>query len=140
MWGLTFQSLVENTLMTSSFTKREFCDHKTNYIYICMIGVSMLPVSTIILFHFGIVPKMCYFLFFISLYIFCHFFYFFATSWWWYVYISRFHLSLPVCLEPSFCSQSAGCIYICYICITCCFVPSMLVLSTCIKYITWTLS
>ena len=32
----------------------------------------MLPVSTIILFDFRIVPTMCYFLFFISLYIFVH--------------------------------------------------------------------
>jgi len=33
MWGLTFYSLVENTCMTSSFTKKEFCAHKTYYIY-----------------------------------------------------------------------------------------------------------
>jgi hypothetical protein len=33
------------------------------------MGVSMLPVSMIILFDFRIVPTMCYFLFFISLYI-----------------------------------------------------------------------
>ena len=34
-----------------------------------LFGVSMLPVSKIILFDFGIVFTMCYFLFFISLYI-----------------------------------------------------------------------
>ena len=33
MWGLTFQSLVENTCMTSSFMKRECCAHKTNVMY-----------------------------------------------------------------------------------------------------------
>jgi hypothetical protein len=41
-------------------------------LYIWMFDVSMLPVSVIILFDFGIVPTICYFLFFISLYIFCH--------------------------------------------------------------------
>ena len=34
----------------------------------------MLPLSVIILFDFKIVPTMWYFLFFISLHIFCHFF------------------------------------------------------------------
>jgi len=86
MRGLTFLSLVENTFMTSSFTKRELCAHKTNviYMYVCMLGVWMLPVYTISLFDFRIVPTMCYYLFFISLYISCHFLIFFATSWWWY--------------------------------------------------------
>ena len=35
----------------------------------CIISLSMLSVSTIVLFDFRIVPTMCYFLFFISLYI-----------------------------------------------------------------------
>jgi len=55
-----------------------------------MLVVSMLPVSVIILFDVRIVPTMCYFLFFISFYIFCYFLILFATSWWWYVYISGF--------------------------------------------------
>ena len=65
------------TCNTSSFTKKEFYDHTTNVIYMSMIGVSMLSVSTIILFDFRIVPTMCYFLFSISLYIyiFCYFFF-----------------------------------------------------------------
>jgi len=68
---LIFYSLVENTCMTSSFTKTEFCALNTNFTYM-HVWVSMLFVSTIILFDFRIVPMMCY-LFFISLYIFCHF-------------------------------------------------------------------
>ena len=119
-------------------------------IYICMLGVWMLPVSVIILFSFRIVLRMCYFLFSILLYyktnyiyicMYVAYFYdnfiwfwncfnnvvffvfhfiiyilpffliYFATSWWWYVYISRFHISLPICLDPSSCSYSSGCIY-----------------------------
>ena len=54
--------------MTSSFTKREFCDHKTNVIYM-HVWVSMLPVSTIILFDFRIVPTMLFFVFHFVIYI-----------------------------------------------------------------------
>jgi hypothetical protein len=78
MSDLLFYSLVENTCMTSSLTKKELCTHKANcMLYICMLAVSRLPVSKIILFDFGIVSTMYYFLFFISLYISCHFFLFF---------------------------------------------------------------
>ena len=106
MRALLFYSLVENISMTSSFTKKEICAHKTNYIYISMLALSMLPVSVIILFDVRIVPTptMSYFLFFISLYIFCYFLIFFATSWWWYMYvyisgfISRFRFVLILLL------------------------------------------
>jgi hypothetical protein len=75
----------------------------------------MLPLSVIILLDFRIVPTMWYFLFFISLYISCHF------------YISQFHLSLPFCFDPSFCSYSSGCIYAIFVLLVV-FDPSMLVL------------
>ena len=81
--------------------RRSFVSIK-QMLYICMLGVSMLPVSTSILLDFRIVPTMSYYKFIISLYIFCHLMIFVATSWWWYAYISRFYLSLPVCLHQSF--------------------------------------
>ena len=65
-------------------------------LYICMLGVSMLPVSMIILFDFRIVLTMSYFLFFISLYIF--------------IAISKKIVRL-VCLDQSVCYYSSICIY-----------------------------
>jgi hypothetical protein len=92
MWELTFCSLVENTCMTSSFTKKEFCTHKC-YVYV-------FPVSVIILFDFGIVPMMWCVLLFISLYIHLYFgIYWFSLR---LVDDDMFHLWLPVFLIQAF--------------------------------------
>jgi hypothetical protein len=59
--------------------------------------------------------------------------FFFVTIWWWYIYISRFYFSLQVCLDASFCYYSSVYIDAMFVLLVV-FDPSMLVLSTCIKY------
>jgi hypothetical protein len=66
--GWHFTHLWKTLLWPHHSSRRSFVPIKL-MLCKCMIGVSMLPVSTIILFDFRIVPTMCYFLFFISLYI-----------------------------------------------------------------------
>jgi hypothetical protein len=75
-------------------------------IYMCMFGY----VSTIILFDCGIIPTMwLFFVFHFNLYrVYIDIYWF---LFWWYDYIFRFRLSLPVCLDPGFCSHSSIYIY-----------------------------
>jgi hypothetical protein len=127
MWELTFYSLVENTCMTSSFTKREFCTHKVNYIYMYARSMDVACFCDNSIWFLNCSNNVVFFFSFHNIYLFCHYFMFFATSWW-YVYISRFYLSLPVCLDPSFCSYSSGCIYAIFVLLVV-FDPSMLVLT-----------
>jgi hypothetical protein len=102
-------------------------------LYICMLAVSMLPVSVIILFDVRIVPTMSYFLFFISLYIFCYFLIFLRL-----VDDDTCMFTFPVSSLASGLSWSTllvsyFCLHLCYICVTYCVVPSMLVLSNLYK-------
>ena len=62
MRGLTFYSYVEKNLHDIIIHQERSVVPIQLMLYRCMIGVSMLLVSKIILFDFGIVPTMCYFL------------------------------------------------------------------------------
>jgi len=138
MWGLTFHSLVENTCMTSSFTKKELCDHKANFIYMHVWGIDVACFCDYSIWFWNCSDDVPFFVFHFIIYI-LPISDFFVTSWWWYAYISRFHFSLPVCLDQSFCTYSSICIYAILVLLVV-FAPSMLVLSTFLKYNTWTLS
>ena len=93
MWDLLFYSLVENIVWPHYSPRGRFVPIK---LMLCMLAISILPVSKIILFDFRIVLTMSYFVFFISLYIF--------------IAISSNILRL-VCRDQSFCYYSSVCFY-----------------------------
>jgi hypothetical protein len=94
------------------FSILSYC--KTNYIYMYVRSMDVACFCDNSICFWNCCNYVVFFAFDFILYILLFIDFLFATSWW-YVYISRFHISLPVCLDPSFCSYSSGCIYVIFV-------------------------